>query len=34
LVARNHILTSICPQVSTFYVDAFSPLTLNILILH
>jgi len=31
LVARNHILASICPQVSTFYVDAFPPLTLNLL---
>jgi hypothetical protein len=34
LVARNHILASICPQVSTFYVDAFPPLTLNFLIPH
>jgi hypothetical protein len=25
LVARNHILASICPQVSTFYVHAFPP---------
>jgi DNA helicase MCM9 len=34
LVARNHILSSICPQVSTLYMHVFPPLRLNLFISH
>jgi DNA helicase MCM9 len=34
LVARNHILVSICPQVCTFYMRIFLLLRLNLVMSH